>query len=67
MIVIDSDSDSKPNNLKAILAQIKAQEESEHLAHCMQHELDQPSASGSKDTESGLEDDEVMAKCLILG
>ena len=60
MIVIDSDSDSDPTDLKAILAQIKAQE-SEHLAHHMQYEFNQPSASGFKDTESGLEDDEAMA------
>jgi hypothetical protein len=30
----------------------------------MQYEFNQPSASGSKDTESGLEDDEAMAKHL---
>lgn len=63
VIVIDSDSDSEPNDLKAILAQIKAQEESERLAHRMQYEFDQSSASHSKDMES-LEDDEAMAKRL---
>ncbi|KAF8807941.1 hypothetical protein BYT27DRAFT_7242326 [Phlegmacium glaucopus] len=64
VIVIDSDLESESDDLKAILAQIKAQEESERLAHRMQYEFDQPSTSGSKDTESHLEDDEAMAKRL---
>jgi len=64
VIVIDSDSKTESDDLKAILAQIKAQEESERLVHRMQYEFDQPSTSGSKDTESRLEDDEAMAKRL---
>lgn len=62
VIVIDSDSESESDDLKAILAQIKAQEESEQLAHRMQYDLDQ--SFGSKDIESRLEDDEAMAKRL---
>lgn len=59
VIVIDSDSES--DELKAILAQIKAQEESERL---VLRDLGQPSSSGSKDAELHYEDDEAMAKRL---
>ena len=63
VIVIDSDHESnESDDLKAILAQIKAQEESERLA--LQYNLDQPSMSGSKDTELAYEDDEAMARRL---
>ena len=63
VIVIDSDHESnESDDLKAILAQIKAQEESERLA--LQYNLDQPSMSRSKDTESAHEDDEAMARRL---
>jgi baculoviral IAP repeat-containing protein 6 len=65
VVVIDSDFDSESNEsqeFKAILAQIKAQEESERLA--LQIDLNQPSSSGSKDMDTRLEDDEAMAKRL---
>lgn len=64
VIAIDSDSGSESDDLKTILAQIKAQEESERIAHRMQYDLDQSLTSGSKDTESRLEDDEAMARRL---
>lgn len=64
VIVIDPDSGSESDDLKTILAQIKAQEESERIARRMQYDLDQSLTSGSKDTESRLEDDEAMARRL---
>lgn len=61
-IVIDSDHESdESDDLKAILAQIKAQEESERLG--LPNNLDQPSIP-AKDTESTHEDDEAMARRL---
>jgi hypothetical protein len=62
-IVIDSDLESNESaEFKAILAQIKAQEESERLA--LEYNLDKLLSSGSKDTELHHEDDEAMAKRL---
>lgn len=62
-IVIDSDLESNESDeFKAILAQIKAQEESERLA--LEYNLDQSLSSGSKDTELRHEDDEAMARRL---
>ncbi|KDR85653.1 hypothetical protein GALMADRAFT_218749 [Galerina marginata CBS 339.88] len=64
VIVIDSDDENEDEEMKDILAQINAQEQSELLAKRLQHEYDGPSSSGPKYAPVNLEDDAAMAREL---
>ncbi|KAF8963849.1 hypothetical protein BDZ97DRAFT_1904683 [Flammula alnicola] len=64
IVIEDSDSDDSDSDLKDILAQIKAQEESECLARSLQDEFNNSSPSGSKDVPIDIEDDAAMARQL---
>jgi len=67
IIIEDSDHakyEADPDDLKEILAQIKEQEESEHLAKQLHNDFGVPSSSGSKDMPINIEDDAAMARQL---
>ncbi|KAF8910063.1 hypothetical protein CPB84DRAFT_1937048 [Gymnopilus junonius] len=68
IIVIESDSEDEPEideEMKDILAQIKAQEDSESLARRLQNEYSEPSSSsGSRHAPIVVEDDTALARKL---
>jgi baculoviral IAP repeat-containing protein 6 len=60
----DAENEADPDDLKEILAQIKEQEESEHLAKQLHNDYGVPLSSGSKDMPIDLENDAAMARQL---